>query len=257
VLPVFQDTGYSAAHSINDGGVICGWVAAPADAEDTFQTQAVVWRINVETIDGQPTLGVWGPTKLPGLDPIDASTASAISQTDADGMALVVGYAYHAAADVFVALAWGVQTLPDGTLAVAPAPVVLDTQAEAAGVNSSGLICGARPPDAVVWNGDSSQALDMSASYTSFGGRQTIKNANALAVNDGGVIVGYGTSGLPPKAVVWTSPTAPMILLDKFVKNTNFAELNFAYGVNNRGEIAGWGWNGDLRQSAAFLAIPK
>ena len=82
---------------------------------------------------------------------------------------------------------------------------------------------------------------------------------SAFEISDNGVIVGYGTcSRCIVKAVVWPSVDAPMILLDSFLKkNGPFTELNQAWGVNDAGDIVGFGWDNDRGINPGFLAIPE
>ena len=80
-------------------------------------------------------------------------------------------------------------------------------------------------------------------------------DSDALDVNDTGLIVGeairFGEAGLETRAVVWVD--AQIFDLNRLLHgNSDFDVLLSATGVNNRGDIVGYGLldNGNLR---AFL----
>ena len=78
--------------------------------------------------------------------------------------------------------------------------------------------------------------------------------ARVTDINDDGVVVGYSWFS----AVVWSSPEANMVRLDKYLKNNSSLDsLSSARAVSESGEIVGSGWSNDTSSKAAFLAIPK
>ncbi|HUE73918.1 MAG TPA: hypothetical protein VMP01_23760 [Pirellulaceae bacterium] len=238
--PVFNAA--SGAIAINDNGVICGWAREP----DGLQV-AVVWRVNVNAMDD--TVSIYGPSVLPQFSP-DHHYAAAISDNVA-GDALVAGGSFGG--DVSVARAWVIRSHPDGTVGVHDGPITLDV-GNARGVNDNGLICGHAAPDAVVWDflSGARQTLDRTGSRG-----KTYSTAQGNAINSAGAVAGYATAELKPAAVVWPSPDAPMIVLDKFLKNSAISELNYAKAVNDSGYVVGSGWDGDRKMHIGFLAIPK
>ena len=75
-----------------------------------------------------------------------------------------------------------------------------------------------------------------------------------------GVIVGsaeYTRIGGSYRAVMWSSATGSMVLLNQFLEdNSPLTTLTWTNAVNNFGEIVGFGYAaGGLHR--AFLAIPK
>lgn len=148
------------------------------------------------------------------------------------------------------AVAWTVHALPDGTLAVDPLPRVVEAgEVKAHGVNDGRTICGETgwPTQATTWTEGSSQTLDLA---------RKLVDASAQDVNNSGVIVGWGSTGvIDNKAVVWPSADADMVLLDKYLprKSAPFTSLKEAVAVNELGVIVGVG-RGEPTYGA-FLAI--
>ena len=246
--PVFNAA--SRALAINENGVICGWAQEPDRLPDGLRV-AVVWRVNIDPADD--SVSVYGPLVLPQFSP-DPHYAAAISDNFA-GDALVAGGALGG--EVSLARSWFVRSNPDGSVGVIDGPNTLDG-GSAYGVNNGGLICGHSGGDAVMWDilSGARQILDR----TTTGGKMTFNAAQANDINSQGVVAGYATARatfLDPVAVVWPSPTEPMIVLDKFLKNSSIAELNIAWSVNDFGCVVGSGWNGAGHMHVGFLAVPK
>ena len=253
VLPPLAGFEESGAGAINDDGVICGSSARWTPRLDEngnsvfdelgvpildYATRAVAWRITGNV--------VVGPIELPSLG---FSGATSLNNNDNAGLAEIVGR------DGDSAVVWTVLSA-GGTLTAAPVPTVLNARGGAEGVNSSGTICGnfwtdAVPSEAVVWSGSSTQVLDR-ARY--------VFSAWAHDVNNAGQIVGQGdywkkyTQGR--RAVIWPSAGGSMILLNGFLDdNSPFTSLVSANAINESGDIAGAGWDGN--NYGAFLAMPK
>jgi hypothetical protein len=244
----------SKAIAINEDGVICGWAREPEGVSGNLQV-AVVWRVNIDPADDSAS--VHGPVVLPQFSP-DHHYAAAISDNFA-GDALVAGGSFGG--EVALARSWVVRSNPDGSLAVIDGPTTLDV-GSGQGVNNGGLICGHTAGEAAVWDTltGARQILDRSGTTITSGGRTTFRSAQANTINSTGLVAGYATAKatfLNPVAVVWPSPTEPMVVLDKFLKNTSISELNFAWAVNDSGYVVGSGWNGDSRMNVGFLAVPK
>jgi uncharacterized membrane protein len=234
----------SCAYAINNQGIVCGL------SGDASGWQAVAWRINW-TDDGA---SVFGPIALP--TPYGSlSSVAAINNDDEDGFAQAVGHFCEPlhVGDPTAAVAWTVQSLADGTLAVVDTRIVEDGLARALGVNDDGAICGKAgwPARAIVWSESGSETLNLA--------RQLL-DASAQDINNGGTIVGCASTGmLDDRAVVWASAEAKMVELNKYVgRKSPFLSLVKASAVNDSGEIVGYGFtevggSGD----AAFLAIPE
>ena len=138
--------------------------------------KAVAWRVNWS--GGEPS--VWGPLPLPTLD---ESVSVAITNNDGDGFAQIVGRDGPYQPQTVVA--WTVQSLSDGTLAVDPLPriVVEAGDVRARGVNDGGTICGDGdwPPEALVWT-EMNHRLCIAT--------RNITSASAQDINNSGTIVG-------------------------------------------------------------------
>ena len=146
----------SHAYAINKDGVICGAsghavYVDDGDGNSVFdhhEYRPVVWRVNA--------VDIFGPVELPGSQP---DCASAINDNDTAGWATVVGTLYSA-------LAWTVQSQPDGSLTLGQF-VVLDSVGRTEGVNKTGtqgIVCGASETSdpwlqAVIWTSGTEQAL--------------------------------------------------------------------------------------------------
>jgi hypothetical protein len=120
------------------------------------------------------------------------------------------------------------------------------------------FVCGQSEQEAVIWDlSGARRTLDRSGAITTSGGRKSFDSAQANGINSGTAVAGYASAGPHPAAVVWPNPTAPMIVLDKFLKNTAITELNFARAINEFGYIVGSGWDSHRAIRVGFLAIPK
>lgn len=236
-LPLPPLPGYdeSSALSISNSGVICGKVGLAGEGWDA--DRAVVWRVVVE--GGVPAVGL--PVELPG--PVDGSRATGINDNDEMGLAQVVGI-YEATQ---TAVMWEVLSVPDGTVIVAPVPDVLDFGDQAADVNNSGIACGQRGVEAVVWSSGNPTVLDRPSK-----GKQSVPRAAAWAIGNTGTIVGAAGDFTSSRACYWETPSASLTFLDSYLpSNSALGGLSSANGVNEHGVIVGDGWYG------AFAAIPN
>jgi uncharacterized membrane protein len=239
-LPPLSEDARSYALAINNQGVVCGQsVGATA--------QAVAWR--VDWAGGQPSVSP--PRALPTLD--EASSALAIGNNDADGVAQVVGRFAAASGQSTAAVAWTVASRPDGTLAVDPVRWIVESgDAWALGVNDGGTICGQAgwPTEAMVWTDAASWTLHRA---------RGIELASAQGINPSGVIVGWGDTGqIAREAVAWPRADGSMIQLNKYLgRKSPFVKLVEACAVNDLGEIVGYGFTEVGGASdAVFLAMP-
>lgn len=242
ILPPLAGDNESIALAINNDGVICGRSNIRGGAH-----RAVAWRVNL--VDDN--LVVWGPVALP--DTGTGSRAYSINDNDGSGVAFVAG-AFLFPGDS-AAVVWSVQSLADGSLAVAPVPAVLNQGADAYSINNSDVVCGllyTNPREAVVWTGSSRFILNRARYVT---------EAYASDVNKNGAVVGSGhywrNFDVRDRATVWPSPTSSMIFLDKFLVSSPFTNLEAANAVNDSGLIVGHGWMGGAAQYGAFVAVPK
>ena len=238
----------SWAHAINDQGVICG---GSGSLDGANGSQAVVWyRVN-----GQYKQLVLPPLGDPGRDAFgqplpDWSEAHAINNLNpGSGAITIVGQSNGDAA------LWMVTPDADDILFVAGA-LILDPGAWARGLNDKGDVCGTRgniwPFSGVLWSGGGPTEY-LTPTYSQYGNPQ---NVTPLDLNDNGLIIGYDV--VPSHAIFWPSKDAAPILLESFLakgKSANFDYLDFAFAVNRRNEITGYGtYNG---VEIPFLAVPE
>ncbi len=234
-LPTPPGFDESSAASISNSGIICGKVGLAGEGWDA--DRAVVWRVLFES--GVPVVGL--PVELPG--PVDGSRATGVNDNDEMGLAQVVGI-YEATQ---TAVLWDVLSVPDGSVIVAPAAEVLDFGAQAADVNNSGVACGQRGVEAVVWSSGSPTVLDRPAK-----GKQSVPRAAAWAISDTGTIVGAAGDLTNSRACYWDTSSGSLRFLDSYLSsNSSLGGLSSANGVNEHGVIVGDGWYG------AFIAIPN
>ena len=243
-LPPLPGDSESDAFGLNNDGVVCGISYQQLYdelGEPTHRAQtAVAWRVVSDPDSGVPVVS--GPIALPSDG---ESFARAINDSDANGLAEIVGDFANYTAGV-----WTVHSDGEGTLSANPNPEILAADAEAYSINEDGAVCGWHG-DAIVWGGSASTTLDRD--------RYTV-GATPFDINDLSVVVGRARyesrrrQGL--RAVVWESVDAPILFLDNFLgKNSSFLSLQSAYAVNNSGRIVGLGWDGEFW--GAFLAVPK
>jgi probable HAF family extracellular repeat protein len=128
------------------------------------------------------------------------------------------------------------------------------TNSEALAINKSGEVAG----DAETAQGTPHAFLYRKGSTRDLGVLPGFDTASfARSVNDQGEVVGDSESADQKRAFVYNN--GQMLELDKLATNlagSGFASLDVAYGVNNRGWIAGYGTSTDGR-TIAFLAVPE
>jgi probable HAF family extracellular repeat protein len=128
------------------------------------------------------------------------------------------------------------------------------TNSEALAINKSGEAVG----DAETSNGTPHAFLYRKSSTRDLGTLPGFDTASfARAINDQGEVVGDSESADQKRAFVYSN--GQMLELDKLAINlgdSGFASLDVAYGLNNRGWIAGYGTATDGR-TIAFLAVPE
>lgn len=104
---------------------------------------------------------------------------------------------------------------------------------------------------AVVWR-NGGAAIDLG----DFAGG--LDSSRALGINDAGFVVGYGTTDGPGlgwvRAAIW-SPEGVMTNLNDLIPSASGWALTQATGINEHGQIVGWGTN-SLGQAHAFLLTP-
>jgi probable HAF family extracellular repeat protein len=128
------------------------------------------------------------------------------------------------------------------------------TNSEALAINKSGEVVGdaetaSARPHAFLYRKDSTRDLGTLPGFDTA--------SFARSVNDQGAVVGDSESADQKRAFVYSN--GQMSELDKLATNlgdSGFSSLDVAYGINNRGWIAGYGTAPDGR-TIAFLAVPE
>jgi probable HAF family extracellular repeat protein len=96
---------------------------------------------------------------------------------------------------------------------------------------------------AVLWSAN--------GTMTSMPNPQGYANAEVWGVNLSGVAVGVSDGG----AIIWENGTSEN-LISLIGANSGWNTLNFAYGINDSGEIVGWGTRDNSGTQHAFLLEP-
>jgi probable HAF family extracellular repeat protein len=128
------------------------------------------------------------------------------------------------------------------------------TNSEALAINKSGEVVGDAEtsngtPHAFIYRKGSTRDLSTLAGFDTA--------SFARSINDQGEVVGDSDSADQKRAFVYSN--GQMLELDKVAANladAGFTSLDVAYGINNRGWIAGYGTATDGR-TIAFLAVPE
>ena len=128
------------------------------------------------------------------------------------------------------------------------------TNSEALAINKSGEVVG----DAETANNTPHAFLYRKGSTRDLGTLPGFDTASfARSINDQGEVVGDSESADQKRAFVYSN--GKMLEVDKAATNladSGFTSLDVAYGINNRGWIAGYGTATDGR-TIAFLAVPE
>jgi uncharacterized membrane protein len=242
-LPGLPDEAHSFASNLNSAGIVIGGSSRLVNG--TSELGALAWLVN-QGVASSPVL-------LPSLFPAGEGEAAydlvnAISEIDAEGHAVAVGMSSG------VPVAWLLTHSSDGQLTTSAAPMPLDAQGEANGVNQNGAVCGHDVSNAVIWDGATKKILSWDSNTFLQRGIPTGISANQS-------VVGYGRERRTSReqAVFWASPTAAMLSLDRFLPRNNspFTYLKYASAINDDREIVGYGWHSSSGVTRAFLAVPK
>ncbi len=242
-LPGLPDEGSSFAKKLNSAGMVIGGSSRLIDG--IGELRALAWHVDQEVASS--------PVLLPSLFPAGEGEAAydlvnAISEIDAEGHAVAVGMSSG------TPVAWLLTLSSGGGLTTSAAPMPLDTQGEANGINNNGAVCGHDVSNAVIWDGATKKILSWDSNTFLQRGIPTGISANQS-------VVGYGRERRTSReqAVFWASPTAAMLSLDRFLPRNNspFTYLKYASAINDDREIVGYGWHSSSGVTRAFLALPK
>jgi hypothetical protein len=242
-LPGLTDEVRSFATKLNSVGMVIGGSSRSVDG--IGELGALAWLVN-QGVASSPVL-------LPSLFPagegeVAYDLVNAISAVNADGQAVAVGMSSG------IPVAWLLTLSSDGQLTTSDAPMPLDAQGEANGVNQNGAVCGHDVWDAVIWDGGTKKILSWDSNTFLQRGIPT-----GISVNQ--AVVGYGRERRTSReqAVFWASSTAAMLSLDRFLPRNNspFTYLKYASAINDDSEIVGYGWHTSSGVTRAFLAVPK
>lgn len=249
-LPALPDHVVSFASSINNDGLICGYVSKNALDEnnepipgtiDIPSNRAVVWRAASD--DGTPIIS--GPFELPSDGDGSSSAAHAVNDSDESGFAQIVGYRRSTVPGEGGAFLWEVQSDSDGTVSILTIP---KGDGLPTGINNSGSFCGRligrSEVDALVWSDDTVSVLDRGK------GRNKVPEAWAWDIGDTGIVVGMAGTYVDSRACLWDGIDGTLTYLDSYLEpDSPVLGLTRATAVNASGDIVGQGPTGP------FIAI--
>ena len=242
-LPGLPDEAPSFASNLNSAGIVIGGSSRLVNG--TSELRALAWLVNQGTASS--------PVLLPSLFPAGEGEATydlvnAISPVNADGQAVAVGMSSG------TPVAWLLTLSSGGELTTSAAPMPLDMQGEANGINNNGAVSGHDVFNAVIWDGATKKVLN-------WDNKTFLQRGIPTGINASQSVVGYGREKRTSReqAVFWASPTAAMQSLDRFLPRNNapFTYLKYASAINDDREIVGYGWHSASGNTRAFLALPK
>lgn len=229
------DNDRGVAHDINNNGVVVGISSNGVASRATMWVQGQA--SDLGSVDGltTTTARAWGLN--------DAGSAVGVSRRDAGGT-------------VSQATLWRAGSAPLNLGSLLP-----DSFSQAYAINEASVIVGAAVAgqtasgtditQAVRWlvdgNGVSLQAL----------GSLGRTFSEAKDINDAGQIVGSATNtaGLPQRAFLWQGGT--MFDLNSFIDAASGFTLATAEGINERGDIVGWGTVAGVTHAYVLQAVPE
>lgn len=226
------DNDRGVAHDINNSGVVVGI------SSNGVASRATMW------VNGQAS-------DLGSVDGLTTTTARAWGLNDANS---AVGYSRRDA--VSQATLWRPSQAPLNLGSLQP-----DSFSQAYAINASGVIVGS----AVAGQTGSGTDITQAVRWTVAGNDVSVQALGSLGrtfseakdINAAGQIVGYATntSGSPQRAFIWLGDT--MFDLNSFIDAATGFTLATAEGINDRGDIVGWGTVGGLTHAYVLQAVPE
>lgn len=229
------DNDRGVAHDINNSGVVVGI------SSNGVASRATMW------VNGQAS-------DLGSVDGLTSTTARAWGINNANS---AVGYSRRdAGGSVSQATLWRPGQAPLNLGSLQP-----DSFSQAYAINASGVIVGS----AVAGQTGSGTDITQAVRWTVSGNTATLQALGSLGrtfseakdINVAGQIVGYATNtfGAPQRAFAWLGDT--MVDLNSFVDPTAGFTLATAEGINDRGDIVGWGTVGGVTHAYMLQAVPE
>lgn len=246
-IPLPDGFSYSECASINSSGQAAGTALT---ADSSRRVAFILWQRKVLLLSGEQSRansinesgavvgqailhgGVAGPVLWKNGGTIDLNICCAGSARSINGQGLVVGDTYDHEGHYHVFLwdaARGAHLLP-----------ILEEYSSALALNSRGVILlRATPGDLFLYSGGRLEAID-------------IPKSTPRALNKDGIVVGsVGPSPAEQRAFVWDKAHGTENLNTLIPPNSGW-KLEVASGVNDRGDIVGWGDHNGV-QNAGFL----
>jgi len=229
------DNDRGVAHDINNNGVIVG--------------------ISSNGVASRPTRWVNGvASDLGSVDGLTTTTGRAWGLNEA-GQA--VGYSRRdTTSSVSQATLWSGNSAPLNLGSLLP-----DSFSEAFAINAAGTIAGV----AVAGNTSSGTNIRQAVRWTFNGSAHALQALGSMGrtfseakdINDAGQIVGFVTNigGSPQRAFVYQG--GGMVDLNTFIDATSGFTLATAEGINDRGDIVGWGRVGGQTHAYLLQAVPE
>jgi probable HAF family extracellular repeat protein len=229
------DNDRGVAHDINNNGVIVG--------------------ISSNGVASRPTRWVNGvASDLGSVDGLSTTTGRAWGLNEA-GQA-VGNSRRDTAGTVTQATFWSGTGAPLNLGSLLP-----DSFSDAFAINAAGTIAGV----AVAGNTSSGTNIRQAVRWTFDGSAYALEAlgsmgrtfSEAKAINDAGQIVGFVTniSGSPQRAFLYQA--GAMVDLNTFIDVASGFTLATAEGINDRGDIVGWGMVGGQNRAYMLQAIPE
>ena len=229
------DNDRGVAHDINNNGLVVGI------SSNGVASRATMW-----------TNGLG--SDLGSLDGLTTTTARAWGLNDANS---AVGYSRRdTTSSVSQATLWrpGLAPLNLGSLQS-------NSFSQAYAINASGVIAGS----AVAGQTGGGTDITQAALWTVAGNSVSLQALGSLGrtfseakdINVAGQVIGYATNtaGSPQRAFIWQDGT--MFDLNSFIDPASGFTLATAEGINNRGDIVGWGTVGGVTHAYVLQAVPE
>lgn len=229
------DNDRGVAHDINNSGVIVGISSNGVASRATMWTNGQA--SDLGSVDGlnTTTARAWGIN--------DAGSAVGFSRRDAGGT-------------VSQSTLWRAGSAPLNLGSLLP-----NSFSQAYAINEAGVIVGS----AVAGQTGSGTDITQAVRWLVTGNSVSLQALGSLGrtfseakdINDAGQVVGNATniSGSPQRAFLWQGGT--MLDLNSFIDAASGFTLATAEGINDRGDIVGWGTVGGVTHAYVLQAVPE
>lgn len=229
------DNDRGVAHDINNTGLVVGISSNGVASRATLWTNGQA--SDLGSVDGlsTTTARAWGLN--------DAGSAVGLSRRDSTS-------------SVSQATLWRPGAAPLNLGSLQP-----DSFSQAYAINDNGVIVGS----AVNGQTGSGTSITQAVLWRLAGNSVSLQALGSLGrtfseakdINDAGQVVGYATNiaGSPQRAFIWQAGN--LLDLNSLVDPASGFTLLSAEGINDRGDIVGWGTVGGLTQAYVLQAVPE